>query len=101
MRFISHHEIEWRLIGDGVRAVIVCKFSIGDLVSPGTRVASTEDPKVCFNLLVNVFSFTIRLRVIHGQEGEVVVKESPQFLDKGGCKLWALISDDLVIESKA
>ena len=101
MRFISHHEIEWRLVGDRVRAVIVCEFSMGDLVSPGTRVASTEDPKVCFNLLVNAFSFTIRLRVIHGQEGEVIVKESPQFLGKGGCKLWASIRADLVVEPKA
>ena len=28
--FISHHEIERRLIGDGVRAVIVGEFSVGD-----------------------------------------------------------------------
>ena len=29
-RFVSHHEIERRLIGDGVGAVIVSKFCVGD-----------------------------------------------------------------------
>ena len=47
MRFISHHEIEQRLAGDEVRTVIVCKFGMGDLVCPGTRVGPTEDLKVC------------------------------------------------------
>ena len=28
--FISHHEIEWGLFGDGVGAVIMNKFCIGD-----------------------------------------------------------------------
>ena len=44
MRFISHHEIEWRLGGDGVRVVIVCEFCMGDLVSPGGEIRSTKDP---------------------------------------------------------
>ena len=30
MGFISHHEVERELIGDGVRAVIVGEFCVGD-----------------------------------------------------------------------
>ena len=30
MGFICHHEIEWRLIGDGMGAVIVSEFCVGD-----------------------------------------------------------------------
>ena len=32
--FISHHEIERELIGDGVRSVIVGKLSVGDRFGP-------------------------------------------------------------------
>ena len=32
--FVSHHEIEWGLIGDGVRAVIVGEFCVGDQFGP-------------------------------------------------------------------
>ena len=38
MGFISHHEEEWRLVGYGVRVVIVGKFCEGDVLSPGSRV---------------------------------------------------------------
>ena len=69
MGFISHHEIEWRLIRDGVRVVVMGEFGMRDFVCPGTRVGSAEDPKVHFNLLVDTFSFSIRLRVIGGGEG--------------------------------
>ena len=55
--------------------MIVGKFGVGDLVCPGTGVGSTENPKVSFNLLVDVFCFTVGLRVVCSGEGEVVVKE--------------------------
>ena len=73
MRFISHHEIEQRLVCDGARVVVVGKLCMGDLISPGTRVRPAEDPKVCFNLLVDIFCFTIRLRVVGSGKGEVIV----------------------------
>ena len=44
MGFISHHEEEWRLVGYGVRAVIVGEFGEGDVLSPGGRVRAAEDP---------------------------------------------------------
>ena len=44
MGFIFHHEIEWRLGGDRVGAVIVCEFRMGNLVSPGGGIRSTKDP---------------------------------------------------------
>ena len=30
MGFIFHHEVEWGLIGDGMRVVIVCELSMGN-----------------------------------------------------------------------
>ena len=83
MRFVSHHEIEWGLVHDRVRAVVVSKFHVGNLISPGTRVGSTEDLKVSFNFLVDMFHLTIRLRVIGSREGEVVIKEFAEFFGKG------------------
>ena len=64
MGFISHHEIEWQLAGDRMRAVIVCKFHIGNFVSPGSGVRSTKDSQVGLNFLIDLFSFSIRLRMI-------------------------------------
>ena len=63
--------------------VVVHKFGVGDLISPGTRVGSTEDPKVRFNLLVDTFCFAIGLWMVGGREGEVVVEEFSKLLSKG------------------
>ena len=70
-----HHEIERGLVCDRVRAVVVGKFCVRDFISPGTRVGPAEDPKVCFNLLVDTFRLTIGLWMICGGEGEIVVQE--------------------------
>ena len=59
MGFITHHEVEQRLVGDGVRAVIMSKFGVGDVVSPRSGIVFTEDPKVHFNLLVYSFGFSV------------------------------------------
>ena len=40
------------------------KFCMGDFIGPGTWVASIEDLKVRFYLLVNTFHFVIGLRVV-------------------------------------
>ena len=69
MGFISHHEVEWRLIGDGMGVVIVSEFGVGDVIGPGSRVVSTEDPKVCFDFLVYLFSFSVGLGMIGSGEG--------------------------------
>ena len=100
MRFISHHEIEQGLICDRVRAVVVGEHCMRDFVSLGIQVASTEDPKVYFNLLVDTFHLTIRLGVIGGGEREVVIKELPKFLGEDRSKLWTVVGDDFVIETK-
>ena len=67
--FIAHHEVERRLIGDGVRAVIVSEFSVGDVISPRSGVGSAEDPKVHFDFLVYPFCFPVRLGVVGSGEG--------------------------------
>ena len=76
------------------------EFCMGDLVSPGTRVGPTEDLKVCLNFLVDMFSFAIRLEVVGGGKGEVVVQEFPKLLGEGRCKLWTTIEDDFIVESE-
>ena len=72
-----------------------------DFVGPGTWVASVKDPKVCFNLLVYTFCFTIRLRAVCSGEEQVVVEEFVEFFGKGGGELWTTVRDDLVIQSEA
>ena len=71
--FISHHEIEWRLVGDGMGAVIVSEFCVGDRFGPRCGIIATEDTKIGLDFLVNSFSFAVRLGMIGGGEGEVVV----------------------------
>ena len=73
--FISHHEEEWRLVGYGVRAVIVGEFSEGDVLSPRSRVRATEDPKRGFYFLVHTFSLSISLRVVGSGEGKFITEE--------------------------
>ena len=75
MEFIAHHEEEWRLVGDGVRVVIMGEFCKGNVLCPGSRIGATENPKVSFHFLVNTFSFSIGLRVISGGEGKLIAKE--------------------------
>ena len=51
------------------------EFCMGDFVCPGTRIGLAKDLKVCFNLLVDMFHFTVGLKVVCSREGEVVVEE--------------------------
>ena len=91
MGFISHHEIEQRLICDRVRVVVVGELHMGDFVGPGTRVGPTEDLKVCFNLLVDMFGFAVRLRMVGGGKGEVVVEKFAKLFGKGRGELGASV----------
>ena len=75
MGFISHHEEEWRLVGYGVRAVIVGKFSKGDVLSPRSGVRATEDPQIGFHFLVHTFGLPISLRVVGHGEGKFISEE--------------------------
>ena len=61
------------MIYDRVRVVVVGRFHMGDFIGPGTWVGSTEDPKVCFNLLIDMFHFAVGFGVICSREGEVIV----------------------------
>ena len=69
MGFITHHEVEQGLIGDGIRAVIMGEFGTGDVICPRSGVVPTEDPEVHFNFLVYLFGFSIQLRVVGGGKG--------------------------------
>ena len=80
---------------------VMCEFGVGDLIGPGTGVGPAEDPEICFNLLVDTFCFAVRLRVIGGREGKVIVKEFTELLGESGGELWATIGDDLVVEPES
>ena len=77
--------------------MVVGELRMGDFIGPGTRVGSVEDLKVHFNFLVDMFCLAIRLRVVGGGKGEVIVQEFSKLLSKGGGKLWTAIRDDLVV----
>ena len=81
--------------------VVVGKLCMGDLISLGTQVRSTEDLKVHFDFLVNMFCFTVGLRIVDSGKGEVIVKEYSKLLGEDRGKLWAMMGDDLVVESEA
>ena len=81
--------------------MVVGKFCMGDLIGPGTQVRSAEDSEVHFNLLVDLFHFAVRLRVVCCGKGEVVVEKFSKLLSKDRGKLWATIGDHFVVEPKA
>ena len=71
------------MVGDKVEVVVVCEFHMGNFVSPGGRVRSTKDPQIGFYFLVDSFHFSIRLRVVGGGEGKIIVEGLPEFFGKG------------------
>ena len=81
--------------------VVVGELRVGDLIGPGTRVRSAEDPEVHFDLLVNMLGFAIGLGVVCGGKGEVIVKEFAKFFGKDGGELGTSVRDNFVIKSEA
>lgn len=74
MGFEAHHKKEQQFSSDRVRVMIVCEFCMGDDFRPRGGVCTTEDMEICFNLLVNVFSFSIGSRVVGCGEGKIISK---------------------------
>ena len=99
MGFISHHEIEGGLISNRMRSVVVSEFSMGDRFGPRCGVIATEDAEIGFYFLVHSFHFAVRLRVISGGEGKVVVEEFSEFVSKGGGELGSSVRDNFVKKS--
>ena len=89
------------MTGDGVRAVVVGKFGVGDLFGPRGGICATEDTQVGFYFLVYALGFSVGLGVIGSGEGEVVVKNSSKLPGECRGELRTAIRDDLVIESIA
>ena len=80
MRLISHHEEEWQLVSDRMRSVIMSEFCQSDMLCPGSGVGAAKDLQICFNFLVDLFSFSISFRVICCREGKYVSKMFSEFL---------------------
>ena len=99
--FISHHEIERGLICDGVRAVVVGEFGVGDRFGPRCGVIAAEDTKVSLDFLIDSFSFAVGLRVIGSRKGEIIVQELPELSREGGCELGSSVRDDFIKKSEA
>ena len=59
------------------------EFCMGNFVSLESRVRSTKDPQIGFYFLVDSFHFSIRLRVVGGGEGKIIVEGLPEFFGKG------------------
>ena len=71
------------------------------MLSPGSRVGATEDPKISFYFLVNMFSFPVSLWVIGSREGKFVTEELSQLFSESRGELWSSIRDDFIIETKS
>ena len=61
------------MISDGVGAVVVGEFSVGDRFGPRCCIIAAKDTKISLDFLIDSFGFTIGLRVISGGKGEIVV----------------------------
>ena len=73
------------------------KFGRGEELGPFPRVVGAEDPKIGFNILIGLFSLSIRLGVVGRGETNVLFKDTGKFASKGRGKLSASIRDDGVI----
>ena len=63
-------------LSGAMRGRVMMKLSSGKEVHPFPRVVSTEDAKICFNLLIGSFCLPIHLRVVCSGEFDIVVEES-------------------------
>ena len=81
--------------------MVMCKFGVGYILSPGSRVTSAKYLEIGFDFLVYSFSFSIRLWVISSGEGKVVFEEFPQFSSKGRGELRFAVGNDFVVKPKA
>ena len=52
------------------------EFSMGNGIGPSGRLIATENAKIRFYFLVDPFCFSIRLRVVGGGEGEIILKDA-------------------------
>ena len=55
---------------------------------------------VCFNLLVDAFSFSVRLGMVGSREGKVISKGFSELLGKGRGELGTTFRDDFVLEAE-
>ena len=82
-------------------AMVVDKFSHGNVVCPCFRVGATKDAEIGLNLLVEPLCFSIGLRVVCCGQGDFISKDMAEFFCKVHSKLRASIGDDFVKKSEA
>ena len=61
------------MTGDGMRAVIVGEFCVGDRFGPRCGIIAAKDTKVSLDFLIDSFGFAVGLGVIGGGKGKFVM----------------------------
>jgi hypothetical protein len=69
---IAHHKVEWGSATCRVMLCIMDEFGKRKHGGPSGLVIGTEDAKVNFEFLVNLFSFSITLGVEGGGKGVLI-----------------------------
>ena len=99
--FIAHHEEEGQFLCGGVESLIVTELHDWDEGGPGFGVVRTEDSHVDLEFLVDLFSFSVSLRMIgHASKG-FETKDLCNFLEYLRRELWASVREEGVWETKA
>ena len=77
------------------------EFCHGKEIRPFFEFIGSEQPQVSLQLLIYSLSFPISLRVIGGGEGDIVLKETGEFLGEGQGELWSSIRDHFRMEAES
>ena len=74
--------------------MVMGEFCMGNRIGPCSWLVIAKDTEVGLDLLVYSFSLSVRLWVIGGREGKVVLEDASKFLGEFGGKLGSTIGDD-------
>jgi len=99
--FKAHHERELCLVGDRVGGRVTQELSHQQKVCPFHGLTLAKDPEVGLQFLVDLFGLAIGLRMVGSGEGDIIFKKVSQLLCKGRGKLWTMVRDYFVVETKA
>lgn len=76
------------------------EFSHWKEVHPFIWGTLAKDPEICLKFLIDLFKFTIGLRVVGSEESDIIRKKSGKLLDEIRGELGVIVRDDFVVEAK-